>query len=121
MSAPLTAIGPPGPIDPLSRPAGRTKSPPDPEPSLVRQAAERPTPPPSEAERASETLVEARSDLPEFAGRELSIRREPELNQVVVQVLDAETKEVVRQIPPDEVLSVLRQLQKTGLLLDKRG
>lgn len=88
-----------------------------PEPNAPETAPE----PAAEKTAANDEAFEARGTLPEFPGRELSIRREPDLNEVIVQVLDSETKEVVRQIPPDEVLSVLRQLQKTGVLLDKKG
>lgn len=118
MSSPLTAIGPPGPIDPIGGHADR------PEPASrppAKTIAETPAPPAPSETATTETVFEAPPSLPDYPRRELSVRHERELNQVVVQVLDSETKEVVRQIPPDEVLSVLKQLQKTGLLLDKRG
>jgi flagellar protein FlaG len=119
MSSPLTAIGPPGPIDPLGGLTDR------PEPAASRPSATsvaEPPAPPTDSETASaESVFEAPPSLPDYPRRELSVRHERELNQVVVQVLDSETKEVVRQIPPEEVISVLKQLQKTGVLLDKRG
>lgn len=122
MSSPLAAIGPPRPIEPLGGQADRPVIPwPTNSQRPVASATEPVRASDPDPEKQPGVLVEALSELPEFSGRELSIRREPDLNQVVVQVLDSETKEVIRQIPPDEVLSVLRQLQKTGLLLDKRG
>jgi uncharacterized FlaG/YvyC family protein len=36
-------------------------------------------------------------------------------------VLDAETNEVVRQIPSPELLAVVRHLERVGALLDVRG
>jgi uncharacterized FlaG/YvyC family protein len=87
----------------------------------VKAAAAEADPAAERSESEESNTFEVRGTLPELPGRELSIRREKDLNQVIVQVLDSETKEVVRQYPPEEVLSVLRQLQKTGVLLDKKG
>jgi flagellar protein FlaG len=122
MSSPLTAIGPPGPIDPFGGLTDR------PEPAASRPTATSsavPPPPPVDSETeptgTREAVFDAPPSLPDYPRRELSVRHEPDLNQVVVQVLDSKTKEVVRQIPPEEVISVLKQLQKTGVLLDKRG
>jgi flagellar protein FlaG len=122
MGSPLTAIGPPGPIDPFGGLTDRPE-PAAPRPTATSSAAPpAPPAPPDDAETAPKAAVfEAPPSLPDYPRRELSVRHEPDLNQVVVQVLDSKTKEVVRQIPPEEVLSVLKQLQKTGVLLDKRG
>ena len=38
--------------------------------------------------------------------------------RTVITVLDSETKEVVRQIPPPEWLEVVRRLEQAGSLLD---
>lgn len=65
---------------------------------------------------------EARAPLPEFPLQELSIRMHPELDQVIVQVIDSRTREVVRQIPPEEWVRVLEQLHgRRGVLVDRRG
>jgi len=45
-----------------------------------------------------------------------------ELNQIVVQVLNTRTNEVIRQIPPQQVLdAVASMLRLVGLLVDGKG
>ncbi|MGQ9524432.1 MAG: flagellar protein FlaG [Armatimonadota bacterium] len=45
-----------------------------------------------------------------------------ELNQIVVQVLNIKTNEVIRQIPPQQVLdAVASMLRLVGLLVDGKG
>src|SRR5213594_3577554 len=46
--------------------------------------------------------------LPEFRETELSFRIEQGLNRVVVQVIDAKTKTVLRSIPPEELLRLAK-------------
>lgn len=51
----------------------------------------------------------------------LSFEKDQSTQQIVVKVLDSETKEVLRQYPPEELLKMAQALQKTeGFLLDKR-
>jgi flagellar protein FlaG len=57
----------------------------------------------------SETQRSLRFQVDEISGR------------TVITVLDATTKEVVRQIPPPEFLAVVRHLARVGALLDTRG
>lgn len=45
---------------------------------------------------------------------ELAISVEKGTGRIVVKVLDSETKEVIRQIPPEELLALAEDLQKTG-------
>jgi uncharacterized FlaG/YvyC family protein len=50
----------------------------------------------------------------------LSFRFEKELNRVVVKVIDPETGELVREIPPEAVIEALKQLRKApGSLVDE--
>jgi len=59
---------------------------------------------------------------PAFPLQELSIRREDEIGKVVVQVIDSETGEVVRQIPSEEWVRVLKRLERAkGVLVDEAG
>jgi flagellar protein FlaG len=53
--------------------------------------------------------------------RSLRFRVDEASGRTVITVLDAETNEVVRQIPPPEFLAVVRHLQSVGSLLDERG
>lgn len=74
----------------------------------------------AEAERAR--LEEARAAAPEFPRQELSIRRDDEIDRVVVQVLDASTGEVRRQIPSEDWVRHLRRLRGAkGLFVDRKG
>jgi flagellar protein FlaG len=66
--------------------------------------------------------LQARPEVPGFPLQELSIRREDEIGKVVVQVIDSETREVVRQIPPEEWVRVLKRLTGAkGVLVDEAG
>jgi flagellar protein FlaG len=50
-------------------------------------------------------------------GLEFSVDKET--GATIIKVLDIETGEVVRQIPPEEVLAFMRQFDKNGLLLSR--
>jgi flagellar protein FlaG len=64
----------------------------------------------------------AAPSVPEFPMQELSIRKDPEIDRVIVQVLDSRTGEVVRQIPSEEWVHVLKRLKGAkGLLVDRKG
>ena len=50
----------------------------------------------------------------------LSFRFEKELNRVVVKVIDPQTGELLREIPPESVIEALKQLRKApGTLVDE--
>ena len=53
--------------------------------------------------------------------RNLSFRVDEESGRTVITVVDAATKEVVRQIPSEEVLALSRFLDATGALVDVRA
>jgi len=79
-----------------------------------------------EARNAPDDAAAARADAPspapEFRLQQLAIRKHPDMNRVIVQVIDAETGEVVRQIPPEEWVQVLERLQSAkGVLVDREG
>lgn len=60
--------------------------------------------------------------IPVPSTRQLSIRKDPELDRVVVQVIDGETGEVVRQIPSEEWVRHLKRLKGAkGLFVDQKG
>ena len=60
--------------------------------------------------------------VPEPAIRQLAIRKDPEIDRVVVQVLDGKTGEVVRQIPSEEWVHHLKRLKGAkGLFVDQKG
>jgi len=50
----------------------------------------------------------------------LSFRFDKELHRVVVRVIDRETGELLREIPPESVIEALKQLRKApGSLVDE--
>jgi len=71
---------------------------------------------------ALEEALKKAAPRPDISLRELSIRVLPDSNRVVVEVIDSETKTVVRQIPPEESLNLLRHLPRhRALLVDREG
>ena len=55
-----------------------------------------------------------------FKPYSLSFRFEKELNRVVVKVIDPETGEAIREIPPESLIEALKQLKKApGTLVDE--
>jgi len=51
--------------------------------------------------------------------RDLEFTVDKELNRTIITVYDAETEEVIRQIPPEEVLSLARYLEAEGSVIMK--
>lgn len=89
-----------------------------------------------EAQRQSaQPLADATRDFSEYiqsVSRSLNISVDRDLGTTVIQVLDAETEELVRQIPAEEILQIARFLSDQqansaedasmrGLLLDQEG
>lgn len=53
--------------------------------------------------------------------RQLLFSVDSETNSTVVRVIDSDTKELIRQIPSEELLAISRRLEAaTGLLLDDK-
>ena len=63
-------------------------------------------------ERASRVAAELERLAPPTAS--LRFRVDPEAGQVVVSVVDAETGDVLRQIPSEEALAIAKSLAETG-------
>lgn len=58
------------------------------------------------------------NDLIQNIRRELHFSIDDDTGRTIIKVIDSETDDVIRQIPPDEVLSVIEQLeQSTGGLM----
>lgn len=55
-------------------------------------------------------------------GRQLQFSVDKGSGRTVIKVIDTQTQEVVRQIPPEEMLALAGELQMSGAtLLDKRA
>ena len=62
------------------------------------------------------------SAVPEFKPYALSFHLEKETNRIVVQVIDQETKEVVRSVPPEHVVRALQHAAAPhGALVDRQA
>jgi flagellar protein FlaG len=57
--------------------------------------------------------IQRLSDYVQSAKRDLLFSVDKDTGRTVIQVLDSETKDVIRQIPPDEILALARRLQDT--------
>ncbi len=76
-------------------------------------------PPVSAAE--VEEAVRRLAELVSQTQRSLRFRVDEASGRTIITVLDAETNEVIRQIPPPELLAVVRHLERAGALLDAHG
>jgi len=80
------------------------------------------------AKTPSEGLVSQLKNLPQMVQRNLEFSVDDDTGMQVVRVTDAETGDLVRQIPQDQILRILAQVQDTqestspgpGMLLDER-
>jgi flagellar protein FlaG len=61
-----------------------------------------------------EQAVEDINDHFQSMGRDLSFYVDEDSGRTIITVIDAETQEVVRQIPPEEVLDLAMNLQDLG-------
>jgi len=70
-------------------------------------------------------IKEAMDKIQEAAilfNRKIRLEVEEDLNMVIVKVVDSETNEVIRQIPPKELVELSRNAKDLkGLLIDKEG
>ena len=75
---------------------------------------------PEEKERPAAPEEAPPSVESNFRPFSLSFRFEKELNRVVVKVIDPQTGELLREIPPESVIEALKQLRKApGTLVDE--
>lgn len=57
----------------------------------------------------------------EIQNRSLRFKIHERLNEVIVEVVDSETEEVIREIPPEKLLDMFaNMLELAGLLVDER-
>jgi flagellar protein FlaG len=89
----------------------------------IPPASGRDLPPPEPPVSAAdvERAVQRLSELMNETQRSLRFQVDELSGRTVITVLDAETNEVVRQIPSPELLAVVRHLERVGALLDVRG
>jgi flagellar protein FlaG len=78
--------------------------------------------------KAPETAVQEINDYLKQSGSDLSFSVDRASGLSYFQVVDTKTKEVIRQVPSEEVLAMARKLRQmakqtdaSGILLDKEG
>lgn len=86
-------------------------------------------------QQSAEQIQQATRDISDYiqsVSRSLNISVDGDLGTTVIQVVDAETEELVRQIPAEEILQIARFLSEQqasadnadsvrGLLIDQEG
>jgi len=65
-----------------------------------------------------ERAVERLNELSSGNRRNLHFRVDEQSGRTIITVINAATREVVRQIPAEEVLAIVRELEHSGSLID---
>lgn len=85
---------------------------------------------PKVPEFKAKDLAKAVEDLQAFVdrlGRDLNFRMDEKIDKTIITVMDANTSQIVRQIPSEEIVSIARQINdslqelRAGLLMDDRA
>ncbi|GAE31552.1 flagellar protein FlaG [Alkalihalobacillus hemicellulosilyticus] len=68
-----------------------------------------------------EEQVEVMNDFLEVSQKSYKFHIHDDLNRLYVQVVDRQTEEVIREVPPEDFLDMFASmLKQVGLLVDKR-
>lgn len=68
----------------------------------------------------AETIADIMNKVSELYNRQLHFDVYEDTNKVYVQIIDENTKEVIKQIPPEEMLELSARIQEmVGIMLDK--
>lgn len=80
------------------------------------------------AEKAAEPLVDSVAlldrikDLTEDGAYSVRFEKSKDLNDIVVKLVDSESGDVIRQIPPEELLGLTKRLQELrAVIVNKQG
>jgi len=77
---------------------------------------------PGDSEKQLPSLLEKAEKVANIFGRNLKFRYREEADVYQVEVVDAESNEVVRKIPPDEMVRFIENIQELfGALFDARA
>lgn len=68
-----------------------------------------------------EDLTRIQKKLATSIGTELSFSVDRELNEVIIKITDKNTKEVIRQIPSEEMIDLAKRLQELESSGDVKG
>ena len=95
-----------------------------------KQAAKQLTPSMQQSQADIEKQVQNLQEFGQLQGWTVNFSVEKELEQVVIKVMDAETKSMIRQIPSEELIAINKRIQalvqgeaganpRVGLLFDR--
>ena len=124
---PVSPQYPAPPIAPLqttgfagTRTASARPDPSEPSPSTATAAT--PPLPPEHKKAALESAVKAVQDFVKPMSGNLEFSLDDETGQTVIKVIDSSTKELIRQIPSEEMLEIARALDRLqGLLVRQKA
>jgi flagellar protein FlaG len=82
-----------------------------------------PAPPAKPTREELDVAVESLNRAPNVSAHNLKFRVDDQTERVVVKVVDKETGETVREIPPEEVLAIAESIERyqRGLLLSQEA
>lgn len=81
--------------------------------NAVSGPAERPPLAPAEAEKqAAEAALATANELPQQMRRSLEFRLDEDYGRPIITIRDTETEEVIRQIPPEEIVEFSKYLRE---------
>ncbi|MCE9943445.1 flagellar protein FlaG [Aeromonas rivipollensis] len=72
-------------------------------------------------EKQAQELQERLDNLSKLKGWTINFSLVPEFDQPVIKVIDAETKQVIRQIPSEEMLLISKRLQSMDQQMNGNG
>ena len=110
----------------LSNPAERVQPSAQTEKSALnvrQEAASTPTlAPPLSGEQVEQEVAEINALLEKMGRREIRLSLDEESHDVIIQVVDSDSAEVVRQIPAEHVLELRERLaEMKGILINEEG
>lgn len=66
--------------------------------------------------------IQALNESTQLVGRQLAFSIHEDTGRTIVRVIDRDTDEVIREIPPEEILDLVARINEMiGLLLDERA
>ncbi len=66
--------------------------------------------------------MERVSGTAQLFNREIQLKVEDDIDMVIVKIIDSDTKEVIRQLPPEELVELSKNAKDLkGLLINKEG
>ncbi|MCG5516527.1 MULTISPECIES: flagellar protein FlaG [unclassified Ectothiorhodospira] len=87
------------------------------------QDSKRPeAPSPAELEKSVDAAVERINEFVQVVQRDLQFTVDDSTGRTVVKVMDSQSEEVIRQLPPEEILAVAAHMEEVrGLLVKEKA